>query len=85
MAILPEKIAELRVKQLEMVQSIVGRMAAYGANFQKLLHHGHHGGTRIRNHASTSLRQSFGAPSHRNLCLDRHAVFAAGAPFQGTF
>ena len=34
MAIPPEKIAELRVKQLEMVQSIVGRMAAYGANFK---------------------------------------------------
>jgi hypothetical protein len=33
-AIPPEKIAELRVKQLEMVQSIVGRMAAYGANFK---------------------------------------------------
>jgi uncharacterized protein (DUF486 family) len=29
-----EKIAELRVKHLEMVQSIVARMASYGASFK---------------------------------------------------
>jgi hypothetical protein len=33
-AISCEKIPELRVKQLEMVQGIVGRMAAYGVNFK---------------------------------------------------
>lgn len=30
----PEKIAELRVKHLEMMQSIVTRMAGYGASFK---------------------------------------------------
>jgi hypothetical protein len=30
----PEKIAELRVKHLEMLQSVVTRMAGYGASFK---------------------------------------------------
>jgi hypothetical protein len=30
----PEKIAELRVKHLEMVQSLITRMAGYGASFK---------------------------------------------------
>jgi hypothetical protein len=30
MSISPEKIADLRLKQLEMLQSIIGRMASYG-------------------------------------------------------
>ncbi|MGY4368754.1 Ca2+-dependent lipid-binding protein [Bradyrhizobium sp. LB1.3] len=30
----PEKIAELRVKQLEMIQNLVTRMAGYGASFK---------------------------------------------------
>src|SRR4051812_25980520 len=30
----PEKIAELRLKQLEMLQALVGRMAGYGATFK---------------------------------------------------
>jgi hypothetical protein len=34
MSIPPEKIAELRVKHLEMVQAIVSRMAGYGASFK---------------------------------------------------
>lgn len=34
MASSPEKIAELNVKQLEMLQSVVARMAGYGVNFK---------------------------------------------------
>jgi hypothetical protein len=34
MAITPEKIAELRVKHLEMLQSLITRMAGYGASFK---------------------------------------------------
>ena len=30
----PDKIAELRVKHLEMLQSLVTRMASYGASFK---------------------------------------------------
>jgi hypothetical protein len=30
----PEKIAELRVKHLEMLQSLITRMAGYGAPFK---------------------------------------------------
>src|SRR6266542_3067894 len=30
----PEKIAELRVKHLEMLQSLITRMAGYGASFK---------------------------------------------------
>jgi hypothetical protein len=30
----PEKIAELRVKHLEMLQSLISRMASYGASFK---------------------------------------------------
>lgn len=30
----PEKIAELRVKQLEMLQTLITRMAGYGASFK---------------------------------------------------
>jgi hypothetical protein len=34
MTITPDKIADLRVKQLEIVQSIIARIASYGANLK---------------------------------------------------
>src|SRR3977135_2163187 len=34
MTISPEKVAELRVKHLEMLQSLITRMASYGASFK---------------------------------------------------
>jgi len=34
MPVSPEKIAELRVKNLEMLQSLISRMAGYGASFK---------------------------------------------------